>query len=294
MINNLTIILLALCSILYELILIYVSSTIHGDRMISYAIIMGIYLLALGYGSYLSENLIKRYETYKILKYAEFSIATLGLISLPLIYLTASNYSIEYVWIVEIIFVSLIGLISGMEIPLLSKLFGSSISKVLAYDYLGAFIATLIFVFVFLTYTNIFESIAIVLIVNLTTLLIVSIQLKRKNKIEVFVLIVFLIIVSIMQYNNISKIIGDNYYNSIIYEKEHCQDRGCKVETIASFATPFQHTSYVKLDYKDVNISTKCIYIDKDVQTCSNWQDSYHSYIATIPLSLINSKDKSV
>lgn len=293
--SNLSISVLAACSILYELILVYVSSTIHGDRMVSYALITGLYLLTLGLGSYFFNSFSQKIKTYNIFRVVEIGISSLALTSLPSIYYIASmtdNYI--YIWMTEIFFVSSIGFLSGMEIPSISKMYNKDISKVLAFDYVGAFFATLIFAFLFLSYINIFESILVVMFFNLLTLLIISFKFSKNRLIEYSVFIIGNILTVYIVINNIPEKISNNYYNSIIEKKEMCQERNCTVSTIASFETPYQKTNHVKIDYNDINISVECVYIDKDVQICDNWIDSYHSFIATVPLSLIKKENISV
>src|SRR5215475_12642769 len=117
----LSILLVAACGLVYELIAGTVASYLVGDSVFQFSTVIGTYLFAMGIGSFLSRyvrgNLAHRFVTIEIL----------------------------------IAIVLVVGTLVGLEIPLLMRLvkgryrFQDAVSHVLTFDYLGALFASILF-----------------------------------------------------------------------------------------------------------------------------------------------------
>jgi spermidine synthase len=138
---------IATCGLIYELLAGTLSSYVLGDSVTQFSLIIGIYLFAMGVGSWLSRFIDKRIPEKFI--DIEFAVAILGGFSAPLLFLTFSR--ISYFSIVLYTMVFLIGTLVGLEIPLLMRIlkdeldFKDLVSRVLAFDYIGALAASLLF-----------------------------------------------------------------------------------------------------------------------------------------------------
>src|SRR5688500_14803487 len=143
----LNVIIIATCGLIYELLAATVSSYVLGDSVTQFSLVIGIYLSAMGVGSWLSgfidRGLAKRFVEI------ELSVAVVGGFSAPLLFFTFANVSYFGIILYSMVFV--IGTLVGLEIPLLMRIlkdeldFKELVSRVLALDYVGALVASLLF-----------------------------------------------------------------------------------------------------------------------------------------------------
>jgi spermidine synthase len=143
----LNVIIIATCGLIYELLAATVSSYVLGDSVTQFSLVIGIYLSAMGVGSWLSGFLDK--DLAKRFVEIELAVAVLGGFSAPLLFLTFA--SISYFNIILYGTVFAIGILVGLEIPLLMRIlkdeldFKKLVARVLALDYVGALVASLLF-----------------------------------------------------------------------------------------------------------------------------------------------------
>jgi len=138
---------IATCGLIYELLAGTLSSYVLGDSVTQFSIIIGIYLFAMGVGSWLSrfidKNITERFVEI------ELSVAVVGGFSAPLLFLSFAHLSYFGIVLYGVVFV--IGVLVGLEIPLLMRIlkdeldFKDLVSRVLAFDYIGALVASLLF-----------------------------------------------------------------------------------------------------------------------------------------------------
>ncbi|HEX8283845.1 MAG TPA: polyamine aminopropyltransferase [Pyrinomonadaceae bacterium] len=143
----LNVMVIATCGLVYELLAGTLASYVLGDSVTQFSLIIGIYLFAMGAGSWLSrfveKDLARRFVD------VELAVAVLGGFSAPLLFLTFAHLSYFHVVLYGLVF--LIGAAVGLEIPLLMRIlkdhldFKELVARVLAFDYAGALIASLLF-----------------------------------------------------------------------------------------------------------------------------------------------------
>ncbi len=143
----LNVFIIATCGLIYELLAGTLSSYVLGDSVTQFSIIIGVYLFAMGVGSYLSK-FIDKDVAGKFVE-IELAVAILGGFSAPLLFFAFAKLSYFTFVLYGIVFG--IGTLVGLEIPLLMRLlqdeldFKDLISRVLAFDYIGALVASLLF-----------------------------------------------------------------------------------------------------------------------------------------------------
>jgi spermidine synthase len=147
----LNVLIVATCGLIYELLAGTLASYVLGDSVTQFSLIIGIYLFAMGVGSWLSrfidKGLARRFVDI------ELAVAVLGGFSAPLLFLTFSRVSYFYVVLYLVVFG--IGVFVGLEIPLLLRIlkdeieFKELVSRVLAFDYVGALVASILFPILF-------------------------------------------------------------------------------------------------------------------------------------------------
>ncbi|MGE3466959.1 MAG: polyamine aminopropyltransferase [Pyrinomonadaceae bacterium] len=138
---------IATCGLIYELLAGTLSSYVLGDSVTQFSLIIGIYLFAMGVGSWLS-RFIDRHVAEKFID-IELAVAVIGGFSAPLLFLTFAHLSYFSFVLYGMVFI--IGTLVGLEIPLLMRIlkdemdFKDLVSRVLAFDYIGALAASLLF-----------------------------------------------------------------------------------------------------------------------------------------------------
>ena len=114
----LTTLIISGCSMCYELIISAVSSYLLGNSTLQYSVTIGLYMAALGLGSYISKFFNKK--LFNVFVTIELSIGIIGGISSLILFLAniyIANYAI--VMYFEII---LIGTLAGAEIPIMTRI----------------------------------------------------------------------------------------------------------------------------------------------------------------------------
>ncbi|MCU1290340.1 MAG: Spermidine synthase [Acidobacteria bacterium] len=143
----LNVIIIATCGLIYELLAGTLASYVLGDSVTQFSLIIGIYLFAMGVGSWLSGFLDK--DLAKRFLEVELAVAVIGGFSAPLLFLTFA--SVSYFGVILYSMVFAIGMLVGLEIPLLMRIlkdeldFKQLVARVLALDYVGALVASLLF-----------------------------------------------------------------------------------------------------------------------------------------------------
>ncbi|HEX5709337.1 MAG TPA: hypothetical protein VFX96_18695, partial [Pyrinomonadaceae bacterium] len=143
----LNVLIIATCGLVYELLAGTLASYVLGDSVTQFSLIIGLYLFAMGIGSWLSRfveaELARRFIDI------ELGVAILGGASAPLLFLSFANLSYFQVILYGVVLI--IGTLVGLEIPLLMRIlkdhldFKELVARVLAFDYIGALVASLLF-----------------------------------------------------------------------------------------------------------------------------------------------------
>ncbi|MEN8136071.1 MAG: polyamine aminopropyltransferase [Thermodesulfobacteriota bacterium] len=171
-----------LCSIIYELLIATTASYFLGDSVKYFSITIGIYMAAMGMGSYVSK-FIDRDILVKFIK-AELALGLLGGLSIPALYF-AYAYTKSFLPFF-FFFTVAIGFLIGLEIPFLTRLMEQhnqlkvNIANILSFDYLGALLATICFPFVLLPFFGVYQSSLIFGLINMSIGFVVLIVFGEK------------------------------------------------------------------------------------------------------------------
>ena len=143
----LSVLLIAACGLIYELIAGTLASYLLGDSVLQFSTVIGSYLFAMGIGSWLSRflggSLVQRFVTLELM------VGVVGGFSSSLLFL-AFAYTHSFVFALYALVVA-VGVLVGLEIPLLMRIlegrfrFRDLVSHVLTFDYLGALGASIAF-----------------------------------------------------------------------------------------------------------------------------------------------------
>jgi spermidine synthase len=137
----------AICGLVYELLAGTLGSYLLGDSVTQFSLVIGLYLSAMGGGAWLSRritgSLARRFIEI------ELAVAVVGGASAPVLFLAFG--SVAHFQVVLLGFVAAIGILVGLELPLLMRLlegqlaFKDLVSRVLTFDYIGALAAAVMF-----------------------------------------------------------------------------------------------------------------------------------------------------
>jgi spermidine synthase len=143
----LSVLLIAACGLIYELIAGTLASYLLGDSVLQFSTVIGAYLFAMGLGSaasrYLRGSLVSRFVQIELM------VGVVGGFSSSALFL-AFAYTRSFQLALYLLVIA-IGILVGLEIPLLMRIlegkfqFRDLVSHVLTWDYLGALAASIAF-----------------------------------------------------------------------------------------------------------------------------------------------------
>jgi len=168
-----TVLLIAACGLIYELIAGTLASYLLGDSVLQFSTIIGCYLFAMGIGSAFSRY-IDRGLAYRFV-WIELLLGVIGGFSSALLFL-AFAYTQGFQLIMYTL-VIVIGMLVGLEIPLLMRIvrgryqFRDVVAHVLTFDYLGALGASLLFPIFLVPYLGLVRSAMLFGIINVAVAL---------------------------------------------------------------------------------------------------------------------------
>lgn len=171
----LSILVVALCGIAYQLIISTVSSYLLGNSVYQFSLTIGFFMFAMGVGSYLSkmmgDNLLFNFIS------VEIAISLVGgVCSLLLLLAFPFARALYETTMFSLIFI--IGALVGMEIPILTGILThkqgirDSIANVMSLDYIGALIGALAFPLFLLPHLGLLRSSFAIGLINILTALI--------------------------------------------------------------------------------------------------------------------------
>ncbi|PIE32701.1 spermidine synthase [candidate division KSB3 bacterium] len=161
----------AACGLVYELVAGAVSSYILGDAVTQFSLVIGVFLCAMGIGSYTAKFIQKR--LLEIFIELEIWIGLIGGCSSMLMF-AISAFADGLFPVFFYTLCATLGLGIGIEIPLIIRLLqqyagemSDALSHVLALDYIGSLAGSLLFPFVALPYLGLSRASVVFGIMNL-------------------------------------------------------------------------------------------------------------------------------
>lgn len=275
----LTTLIISGCSICYELIISAVSSYLVGDSTLQYSITIGLYMSAMGLGSYLSKYIKKDLFNWFVM--VEIGVGMIGGISSLVLFL--SNLYLEAYQLVMYVEIIIIGVLVGLEIPLLTRIIENdednlrvTISSIFSFDYIGGLFGSIAFPLLLLPQLGYFSTAFLVGSMNiLAAIIIVFKYANRIKNAQLFKTITIALFVFMLSGAVFSENISD-FIEGGLY-----RDR-----VILSEQTQYQHIVITK--HKD----DLRLFIDGNVQFSSMDEYRYHEALVHIPMSKAPKKEK--
>jgi spermidine synthase len=173
---------IAACSLVYELLISSLSTYLLGSSVVHYSLTIGLFLFFMGVGAWAAQSVVR--DLVGAFVAIEIAIGVAGGVSALLLF--AVYAWTEYYYPAMLLVIAVIGVLIGMELPLLTRILERhsglrrGISLVLAWDYLGALVASLLFPFVLLPYLGHLLTAVAVGVVNLSIALLVAWHFRQR------------------------------------------------------------------------------------------------------------------
>ena len=141
-----SVIVVATCGLVYELISATMASYLLGDSVTQWSLVIGVYLSAMGLGSWLSKSIEHRIHDRFV--QIQLFIAVVGGFSATALFLGFARLTSVRPLLFSILVV--VGTAVGLEIPLIMRIMRGYalkdlVARVLAFDYLGSLAASVLF-----------------------------------------------------------------------------------------------------------------------------------------------------
>ena len=275
-----SILIVALCGIAYQLIISTVSSYLLGNSVYQFSLTIGLFMFAMGVGSYLSkllnDNLIDNFI------YVEIAISFFGGISSLLLLMAFPHvHSLYNTVMFSLIFI--IGALVGMEIPILMGILSQkqsmrdSIANVMSLDYAGGLIGAVAFPLFLLPHLGLLKSSFAIGLVNIITA-IINIYFFRKyikhSNFMLYLSVAVLIMLTAFTFygTRLSSFAEKHlYFDQIIYKKQ----------------TPYQRIVVTQAPSKQEHR----LYIDGHIQFSSRDEYRYHESLVHPLMSIQGKRD---
>jgi len=272
------------CGIILEYIQASLASMILGNSFEQWAMVIGLMLFWMGFGSLIQAQISKKHLIYAFIG-IETALALVGGFSPTLTYISY-GYTAHYS-LVLYFFVSFIGIMIGLEIPIIirinndfSKELSTNLGNILSADYIGSLIGSLIYVFIFLRFTPITEAAFLTAGANFSLAFVTFLYFSKKGLIKKGVLVPAIMLLTFCA-------VSYGYFNNrqwnIKIEQPLYDD-----PVILSKATQYQHiaiTHYKPFD--EVRL-----FLNGNLQFCSTDEQRYHEPMVHPVMNIVPIKTK--
>lgn len=275
----LTTLMISGCSICYELIISAVSSYLLGDTVLQYSMTIGLYMSAMGLGSYLSKYMKRHLFDWFV--FIELGVGMVGGTSALVLFY--ANLYLEIYQLVMYLEIIVIGTFVGAEIPLLTRIIENehenlrvTLSSIFSFDYIGGLIGSIAFPLLLLPQLGYFATAFLMGSFNIAAAgLIIFKYAHRIDSVKIYktaaALLFAVMAAGMFLADTISNQVEDGLYRDRVILSEHTQ---------------YQHIVMTK--HKD----DLRLYIDGNVQFCSLDEYRYHEALVHIPMGAASKREK--
>lgn len=266
-----TTLLISICSIIYELIISSISSYLQGDSVLQFSITIGLYMSAMGVGSYISKYI--KNNLFNKFVFIEIGVGILGGFS-SLILFIVNIYTNIYTLIMYILII-LIGIFVGLEIPILTRVIENNesnvrknLANIFTFDYMGGLVGSIAFPILLFPKLGFITTAFLIGTINIVVALLIVLKYKnfiKKYKVVRAISVAFLAIILVFLCTG--NVITDKIENGLYRD-----------DVILSKQTAYQKIVITK--HKD-DIR---LFLDGNLQFSSMDEYRYHEALVHIPM----------
>jgi len=300
------VVIVALCSITYELIFAQALTITFGGTVVRYSITIGLFLLFLGVGAlfYRFLNLENIKRNFVLVELALCLVGPVGLFFIIGLNSVAYQpfYSEYGYWVLLVLShlpIALVGLLSGLELPLLSDLSeqeNGAFSTTLGFDYIGSLIGTVVYALYLYPELGLIKTAVIVGALNLLAailFIVLSAQSTAKPIIAVTVLVAVVYTGLWLDIERIEDRTYKAYYAKVIQDDYWSMDDEVDgIEVTEYYRTPYQEVIFYNVYRSYSDSADRCMNLDKHVQMCTSWVQDYHHGLIDVPMAYLGSDKK--
>ncbi len=268
------------CGIILEYIQATLASMILGNSFEQWAFVIGLMLFWMGAGSLLQVHIPKNTLIFSFMG-IETALALLGGFSPVLTYLAYATTD-HYV-LVLYAFVSLIGILIGLEIPVIirinndyAKQLSTNVGGILSADYVGSLAGSLIYVYFLLKYFPITQAAFLMAGVNFFLALVTFVYFGTKGLIHRKVLPSLLMLVT-------GVFLGFGYFKSPQWQISLEQPL-YDAPVVLSKTTAYQH---IVITHSRMQNETR-LFLNGNLQLCSLDENRYHETLVHPAMNLVS------
>jgi len=281
---------LAFCSIVYQLLLAQSLSEIFGNSVTRYAVTIGLYLFSMGLGVS-SFRFVKDVLGMNIVS-LEITLSLVGVGSLFFLFLAALG-SLEYYYaglVLGHILIIAIGFLSGLEIPFLVELDKDQrFSRILAFDFAGTLVGALCFPLLFYPNFSLFSIAFVVAALNFAVALVLvsSLDAVTKPLSVALALTAGTFLVGTAVHHALGYRLITNYeiarygYNHKWHNNPNWEDIRDNSDVVELFRTPFQRVMVIE-DRFGTATPRYTLYLDRAGQLWDAWIETYHQGLSLL------------
>jgi len=273
-----SVLVIAACGILYQLLLSSISSYFLGNSILQFSLTIGLFMFFMGIGSYTSKYLRK--NLFDSFVNIEIILGFFGGISATSLYLIYAYTKFYYLY--NFLFIAILGSLIGLEIPIVARIINKysslkeTVAKVFSFDYLGALAASILFPLILLPWLGIIQTAFLIGIINLIVALYNSLFFRKilkhasiQSAVSVFLIIVFAL---------------GMFFSDKIDDK--LEQKVYRDKIILSKQTPYQKLVLTRWndDYR--------LFINGAIQFSSVDEYRYHESLVHLPMLLSASHEK--
>jgi spermidine synthase len=186
---------IAVCGLVYELIAASLSSYLLGGSITQFSIVIGVFLTAMGLGSYLTRFV--NGHLIDVFIAVQLGIGVSGGLSAAILMITFAAFPTYLPVLVAVL--TICGTLVGMEVPLLIRILRSqealrlTVSNVLALDYIGALFASCAFPIVLVPYLGLLRTSFLFGLINVgvaaVALRVMGTMLHARKRLTIFAIV---------------------------------------------------------------------------------------------------------
>ncbi len=297
-------IIVAACSIIYELVYSQALTVLYGGTVARYSITIGLYLISLGTGAFFF-NSFKFKNNVVFFWWIELLLSVVGPFGVLAIFqLSATSLSLGFaphgfIFLISHLPILIVGVLSGIEIPLLVSLLNpeekDKFSRILGLDYLGAFLGTVAYSLLLFPHLGLLATALWTGFFNFLSMSIYTIwKMGKKPLLKIVSVLLFTLYFILLFFSQDIQ----NYFQKMYCEdeirfqfKEDPEVRSVQVKE--SFSTPYQFISVYQTTSPKGEVDN-CLSLDSHTQVCDSTYQSYHSGLVDVPMLFVHGEKLKV
>ena len=298
----------AFCSIIYELVFSQLLTVGFGSTVERYSTTIGLFLFSLGLGALFFSRWEGRFtnaKRYVIFAWVELLISLTGILGFLLVlWLSQAHSELFTNWAGQLFALSLchlpiilVGILSGIEIPLLTSLLGAkTFATILGVDYIGSLAGSVAYGFIFYPKLGLYTTTLVVVTLNVVVLILFLWQIRSEMRYKwrmIFSLLATISVAAFAMLYTIEERIYKEYLRGILRKGHYLYNNPFSpdVKVLSYIKTKYAHVIRYSADLRG-KTTMHCVNLDYHVQACDHWVNEYHQGLVDTPIGFFRASEE--